>query len=68
MQVKSFIIDDIHYINFITFNISTLFFSWFAPLKLVCVLYAVKYGNCWQIIGVEEQYLKPFNFVQTNDY
>ena len=26
MQIKSVIIDDIHYINFITFNISTLFF------------------------------------------
>ena len=34
MQIKSFIIDNIHYIPFITFNISTLFFSWFAQLKL----------------------------------
>ena len=36
---------NIHYINFIMFNISTLFFSWFAQLKLGCILYAVKYGN-----------------------
>ena len=30
MQIKSVIIDNIYYINFITFNISTDFFSWFA--------------------------------------
>ena len=37
MQIKSFIFDNIHYINFITFNICA--FSWFALLKLGCVLY-----------------------------
>ena len=39
MQIKSVIVDNNHYINFITFDISTLFFSWFALLKLGCVLY-----------------------------
>ena len=39
MQIKK-IIDNIHYINFITFNISTsYFFSRFALLKLGRVLY-----------------------------
>ena len=45
MLIKSVIIDNIHFINFITFNISTFFFSWFDLLKLECVLYAVKYGK-----------------------
>ena len=45
MQIKSVILDNIHYINFITFDMSTLFFSWFALLKLGCVLYTVKYGK-----------------------
>ena len=44
MQIKSVIINDIHYINFITLNFST-FFSWSAQLKLECILYAIKYGN-----------------------
>ena len=39
MQIKSDIIDNIHYINFITSNSNTLFYSWFAPLKLGCVLF-----------------------------
>ena len=38
MQIKS-VIDNIHNINFITFNISTLFFAWFALLKLGCPFY-----------------------------
>ena len=48
MQIKSVIIDNIHYINFIIFNISTLLLLklfGFALLKLGCVLYPVKYGN-----------------------
>ena len=45
MQIKNVIIDNSHYINFIMFNISLNFvslkkFSWFALLKLECVLYA----------------------------
>ena len=42
MQTKSVFIDYIHYINFILFNIGTLFnhiFSLFTLLKLTCVLY-----------------------------
>ena len=39
MQIKNVIIDNIQYINFITFNITTLLFPWFAPLKLGYVLY-----------------------------
>ena len=40
MQIKSVIIDNIHYIDFITFNISSLLlFSGFGQLKLGCVLY-----------------------------
>ena len=38
MQIKSVIINNIHYINFIT-NISILFLSGFVLLKLECVLY-----------------------------
>ena len=38
MQLKN-VIDNIHYINFITFNISTNIFSWFALLELGCILY-----------------------------
>ena len=45
MLIKSVIIDNIHYINLIMFNISTLLFSWFALLKLGCILYTIKYGN-----------------------
>ena len=39
MPIKNVIIDDIYYINFITFDISNLLFSWFALLELGCVLY-----------------------------
>ena len=39
MQIKSVIIDYIYYINFIVFNISTLFCSWSAQLKFGCVEY-----------------------------
>ena len=50
MQIKSVIINNIHYINFNTFNISTFFFfffvSWFTLLKLGCVLYTIKYTVC----------------------
>ena len=47
MQIKSIIIDNIQYTNFIPFN-STFFcscflFLWFAQLKFGCVLHAVKY-------------------------
>ena len=45
MQIKSVVIDYIYYINFITFNSSTLFFSLFALVKLGCVLYAIKDNN-----------------------
>ena len=41
MQIKSVIVDNIPYINFITFNISTLFFSEFAWLKLGIILYTL---------------------------
>ena len=51
MPIKIAIIYNIHYINFITFIINTLFFFlfcfvfWFALLKLGCVLYTVKYDS-----------------------
>ena len=38
MQIKSVIIDNIHNINFIMFNITTLFFTWIVLLKLECIL------------------------------
>ena len=57
--MKSFIIDNIHYINFVTFNISTLFHK---KIFLICsgeigmhpiypcVLIAIKYGKyCFNI-------------------
>ena len=39
MQIKSVIIENIHYSNFLTFNISFLFFFKFILLKSGCVLY-----------------------------
>ena len=45
VQIKKCIIDNIHYLNFITFNISILFLPWFALLHL----YAVKYGNYFNL-------------------
>ena len=39
MNIKSVIFDDIYFINFLSFNISTLFFSLFTQLNLGCVLY-----------------------------
>ena len=54
MQIKNVIIDNIHYIKFITFNISTLFhydFFLICPAELgvglihLCILYAIKYGT-----------------------
>ena len=39
MLIKSVIIDNIHYINFIMFNISSLLFFLFALLKFGRVLY-----------------------------
>ena len=44
--MKSVIIDNIHYINFITFNI---IITWSAEIRVrlihPCVLYAIKYGT-----------------------
>ena len=56
MQIKSVIIDNIHYINLITFKLITLFFldlSAEIRMRLIypCVLKAVKYG----IWGVSEK-------------
>ena len=50
MQIKSVIIDNIHYINFM-FNISTLFFFFLiCPSEIgVGILYAIKYGNLCMI-------------------
>ena len=54
MQIKSVIIDNIHHITFITFNISTLFHKFFfliCPAEIgvrpihLCVFNAVKYGK-----------------------
>ena len=51
MQIRNVMIDNIHYINFNTFNISTLIFVLICPAKTdelfihLCVLYAFKYGN-----------------------
>ena len=53
MQIKSDIIDNIHYINFITFNITILLFFFFlicpAEIRVHLIypflLYIVKYGN-----------------------
>ena len=51
MQIKSVIIDNIHYINSTMFNISTLFFFLICPAEIGVhlihpyVLYVVKYGN-----------------------
>ena len=39
MKIESVIIDNVHYINFITFNIRTLLFFLFTLLKLGYVLY-----------------------------
>ena len=53
MQIKTIVINTIHYINFITFNISTFFFLicpaeiWVRLIHLG-VLYAVKYSNSFQ--------------------
>ena len=44
MQIKSVIIENIYYINFISFNINNLFFSWFAQQKYGCIFYAVQYN------------------------
>ena len=49
MQIKSVIIDNIHYINFITFdNIIIFFLICLAEIGVrlihLCVLYAIKYG------------------------
>ena len=46
MQIKRLIIDNIHYINFITFDISTLFLLSICPAEIEvcliqpCVVYA----------------------------
>ena len=54
MQIKNFIIDNINYINFFTFNMGTMFhydFFWICRAEIgvrllyQCILYAVKYGN-----------------------
>ena len=49
MEIKSVIIDNIHNVNFITFDMSILFFSIFPAeigVRLLhpCILSAVKYG------------------------
>ena len=53
MRIKSIIIiDNTHYINFITFNISTLFFSWICPSEIGVRLICRKYGIfCEQLYG-----------------
>ena len=45
MQIKSVIIDNIHYINFITFNISTLFYF--------CLFFFVFFGGGFLIWSAE---------------
>ena len=52
MLIKSAIVDNIHYINLITFYTSTLFFSCFAH-PLGCVLYAVRYGMLEAVLQFE---------------
>ena len=55
MQIKSVIIDNIHYINFTTFDISSFFFL-ICPAEIGVhlihphVSYAIKYGICMQTI------------------
>ena len=57
MQIKSVIIDNIHYIIYIMFNISTLFHYFLAwiynaeiGVRLIhqCVSYVIKYGMFWK--------------------
>ena len=57
MQIKSFIIDNIHYINFITFDISTKCFY------LICLAKIGVYLICHQI-----QYLKPYVLQKTHTH
>ena len=52
MQIKSVIIDNIHYINSSCLILVLCFskkISWFALLKLGCILYTFKYGTCCSI-------------------
>ena len=68
MQIKSVVIDHIHYINFITFNISTLFFfylpnwNWgasYTSVRLICrqtvlemILSLVLHRDTWEYLTV----------------
>ena len=51
MLIQNIIIDNIHYIDFITFTIDTFIFLDFCPVQIgvrlihSCVLYAIKYGT-----------------------
>ena len=64
MQIKSVIIDNIHYINFITFNISTLFhknFFLIYPAEISIIypwfLNTVKYGNSFLMFDRRQIFL-----------
>ena len=75
MQIKSVIIDSIHYINFIIFDISNLFVCFFllliCPAEIevrlihLCVLYSVKYGT-WNHITVQTNYYDYIEIITWN--